>query len=301
MDSFYTDYSFCNLENSFSRKDTSRFRILPVPYEATTSYKKGTKYGPKAVLEASLNMELFDNELHLETYKSGIHTLPFVDPSSTDPHSFLRHLSQIINKEQGNDTIIVSIGGEHTISIGIIEALIKHHKDLSVLSIDAHADLRNKYMNNSYSHACTNRRIMEICPVVIAGIRSISKEEIDFMNKSKQNAFWGKDALLNIKKIISLLTDTVYISIDVDILDPSIMPSTGTPEPDGWSWSELSLLVREIVKNKRIVGLDFVELSPFKDNPAPDFSIAKLLYRTMGYISLSKGWLKTYTESKTNS
>lgn len=285
-------YNFCSLDDKYSNKNKSLFHIIPIPYEATTTYRPGIRFGPQAIIDASMNMELYDEELKQETCNFGIHTLPFIESRASGPKKMVDQITIRTSKLIKEDKVLVSIGGEHTISIGLTKAFHKKHPELSVLILDAHADLRNSYQESLYSHACTARRIQEFAPIIPVGTRSLSAEEAKFIEAKKVNVFWGKEALKNVNAVKELLTDTVYISLDVDIMDPSILPATGTPEPDGWLWHELTGFLKEIILSKNVVGMDIVELSPIKDNPAPDFSIAKLIYRLMGYISISKSKVK---------
>jgi agmatinase len=239
-------------------------------------------------------MEVFDEELWQDTSSLGIHTLPFVEPVSSGPEEMIKALSEHVYKiisKMSKDKILICLGGEHSISPGPVRAFKRKYPKLSVLHFDAHADLRDSYQGTPYSHACAARRMLESCPVVSCGIRSISPDEAVFAKKSSQNIFWYKSAFENIDKVLSLLTDDVYISLDVDVLDPSVMPSTGTPEPDGWTWRELCNFLRAVTEKKNVVGLDIVELEPKQENRGPDFSVAKLLYRLMGHIAVSKKWM----------
>ena len=280
----FSNHNFGGIEGHYSNKENARFLILPVPYEATTTYMAGARFGPQAIIDASCNMELYDEELLQETYKAGIHTFPFIEPIAAGPEYMANALSEYITEEISKNKVLISLGGEHSISAGIIMPFKKKYPELSVLYLDAHADMRDTYQKSSYSHACTARRIQEKTPVVLTGIRSLSKKEAIFIEKSRQKIFWGKEAINNVNKVLSALSSTIYISIDVDIMDPSIMPATGTPEPNGWLWWELTKFLKEIILKKKVIGIDFVELSPIKGNPAPDFSIAKLIYRIMGYL-----------------
>lgn len=287
--------NFCGLSKQISKTEKSHFLILPIPYEATTSYGHGTKLGPEAIINASLYLELYDEELFCETYRAGIETLPFTKIANHSPESMYKELSkniyaEIISKNYENK-FLICLGGEHSISPAIVKAFKKKYNNLSVLHLDAHADLRDSYHKTNYSHACANRRIAELCPSISCGIRSLSREEAKFIDKTGQKIYFGKTALNKIKEIVSSLSENVFITFDVDVLDPSIMPSTGTPEPEGWTWSELRAFLKEIIINKNVVGMDVVELAPLQNIIAPDFSIAKLIYRIMGYIALSKGWM----------
>ena len=286
--------NFCNLENEYSGKDNARFLILPIPYEATTTYGRGTAFGPKAIIDASCSMETYDEELGQETYKHGIHTLPFFMPPSKDPEEMNAKLTNymeqniLMSRKASGENRIISLGGEHSISPGLIKAFASHYKDLSVLYLDAHADLRNSYRGNSYNHACAARRILEYCPLVSCGIRSISSEEIDFIRKTNHPIYWEKDALEKYRSVADSLSGRIYISLDVDVLDPSIMLATGTPEPNGWNWQQLCGFLKYIISIKDVVGVDIVELAPVPGINAPDFTAAKLVYRIMGYIAQAR-------------
>lgn len=291
MRQLHPEYNFCGLPKKYSNKKDAHFYILPIPYEATTTYGRGTSHGPKAIIDASLHMETYDEELHLETYKLGIHTLPFLEPISRGPKSMITELATYVYKKIIKDKILICLGGEHSISPGIVEGFKKRYPDLSVIHLDAHADLRDSYEGTPYSHACACRRILEYAPVVSCGIRSLSSEEAEFIKEIGHKIFWYKEALNRVDEINTLLSDNIYITLDVDVIDPSIIPSTGTPEPDGWTWRELCSFLKGIIMHKNIVGIDIVELSPTPGNQAPDFTIAKLIYKIMGYIAIYKKWI----------
>lgn len=279
--------SFLESEAKLTKYETSKFVVIPCPHEKTTSYGKGTKNGPQAILTSSQIVENFDEELHVETYKAGIHTLP------TTQISKLGSTCENVVKDK---KIPIILGGEHSLSPLSVKAAKKAYPDLSVLQFDAHADLRDKYQGTKQSHACAARRILEICPIVQVGIRNISKEEWDFVNKTRQIEKLHVTPHLNAVptgrqagNIVAQLSQHVYITFDVDVFDPSIMPSTGTPEPGGMLWDDVLNIFREVCREKTIVGADFVELMPIKGLSAPNYTVAKLIYRMMGYISRSEG------------
>lgn len=265
------------LETQAKYKD-SRFVVVPVPYEATTTYGKGTKKGPAAILRASQNLESFDEDLGYDpNVKAGIHTLKSVSLSSLVPR-----LSSIVS----DGKIPVVLGGEHSITPYALRAFVKHYKNLSVLQFDAHADLRDKYNGSKNNHACVMRRVLEICPAVQVGIRSISEEGWRFAKETGQiNKIHWAEKLELAEKIENQLYKNVYITIDVDIFDPSVVPATGTPEPGGMFWYEVLDILSRVCRDKNIVGFDVMELSPRKGDIASDFSVAKLVYKIMGYIS----------------
>lgn len=279
--------NFGGIEPEVSSLEQAAFIVLPVPYDLTSSYQGGSRNGPLAILGASYHMELYDEELGKETYLAGIHTLPPLEVSARGPAEMMMTIHQKMLEIIAFDKIPVILGGEHSVSLGAVWAMKEKYPGISVLQLDAHADLRDSYQGSPYSHACVGRRIVELCPLVQAGIRSMSAEEASFIAENKvktfsadfmrkENQWW--DAICN------NLGDDVYITIDLDVLDPAIMPSTGTPEPGGISWYDLLRLVREISGRRRIRGFDVVELAPIPGMVAPDFLAAKLIYRIMGYL-----------------
>lgn len=255
----------------------STFVVVPVPYEATTTYGKGTKNGPTAILKASQQVEEFDEELGYEVYaKARIHTLKPVAVTSLG----LRVAGILADKK----TPII-LGGEHSITPVVLKAVVKEYKKLSVLQFDAHADLRNSYMGTKNNHACVMRRVLEICPAVQVGIRNISKEGYAFAKKTGQlkKIHWAEH-LEATEQITTQLSENVYISFDLDAFDPAIM-STGTPEPGGLFWYEVMDILKAVCREKNVVGFDVTELLPRKGDIASDFTAAKLVYKIMGFIS----------------
>jgi agmatinase len=295
--------NYFELEEEYSSHENSRVVIVPVPYEATTSYGKGTKNGPSAVLEASQQVELFDDELWVEPFKVGIHTAQAVEmpPVGNDAQSPFEELSQAIKPLVQSGKFPIIIGGEHSLTLGAVRACAERFEDLSVLQIDAHADLRKSYDGNRYSHASVSYHIYKTLPkplITQVGIRNISAGEVEWMEKEKANIniFWARQrSSWEFADIIDSLSDNVYLTIDVDGLDPSIMPSTGTPEPGGMGWYEATELIKLLCLRKNVVGADFVELAPIAGLHAPDFLVAKLLYKLVGYrFAVELGVTKKY-------
>ncbi len=278
----------------FADPKTSRVTVIPVPYDATTSYVSGTAKGPAAIIDASAHMELYDEELAQETCRIGIHTTMPLPVKNEKPEAMLRMVSEAVSQHLLPDKLPVIVGGEHSISPGVVQALVKKYPRLSVLQLDAHADLRDSYEGTPYSHACAGRRISELCPLVQVGMRSLSREEADFKRSSPVITLYDhqiKQAGTKPEEVIPYLTDDVYLTIDLDVLDPAIMPATGTPEPGGFGWYETIGLIKALCSRKRVVAFDVVELCPQPGNVAPDFLAAKLIYRIMGYIAQTRGWL----------
>lgn len=269
---------FLDLDPKYYNYTNAKFVVVPVPYEKTTTYGKGTKHGPAVILKASQKLETFDEDLRYEPYlKTGIHTAKPVS---------IKGLRSLVSGLLNDNKIPVVLGGEHSISPYAVKACAEKYKDLSVLQFDAHADLRDEYNGSKENHACPMRRILEICPAVQVGVRNISKEEYSFAEKTDQlkKIHWAKKIEL-VEKIENQLSKNVYITIDVDVFDPSLIPATGTPEPGGMFWYEVIDILSRVCRDKNIVGFDVVELAPIKGMHAPDFSIAKLVYKMMGYIS----------------
>jgi len=258
--------------------------IVPVPYDGTSTWIKGSDKGPEAIMEASVNLEFYDVETATEVHKKGIHTIdPIVENSS--PDALVNAVCQKIIHLLEEKKFPVTVGGNHTVSIGAIKAFSDKYRDLSVLQLDAHSDLRQEYEGSPLNHACAMARARECAPVVQVGIRSMSAEELP--NVKKDSIFYSHDLYYNKKlywKAIECLTENVYITIDLDVFDPSIMPSTGTPEPGGPDYFELMHFLRDVAANRKIVGFDVVELCPMPGNKYPDFVAAKVIYQLLSYI-----------------
>ncbi len=282
--------NFGGLPDEHSQYATSRAVIFPVPLERTTSYEHGTRNGPAAILAASRNMELYDEELELEPYKEiGIHTLPAID---TADGTLDEVITEIFTAQMGlleDDKFTVALGGEHSLTPPVVSATAKKFKNLSVLQIDAHADLRDEYHGNPANHACAMRRVVEVCPAVQVGIRSLSVEEAQAIPHLRTSVYWAKDIARApmkswIAKVLADLSPNVYLTIDLDGFDPAFVPATGTPEPGGLDWMQVTSLIRAVADHKKIVGMDVVELLPQPGDHASDFLAAKLVYKCLGYI-----------------
>jgi len=279
-------FNFGGLEEQDYAK--SRVVIFPVPYEATTSYMTGTKFGPATIIDASRHMELFDIELKKDISNIGIFTLPALSCSKNSPQEAYLQIKKIIEQFLADKKFVVMLGGEHSITPGAVAAFRERYKDLSVLQIDAHTDLRDEFEGTKFSHASSMKRVGDLgVSVTAVGIRSQEEAEAEYIKKEKiKNIFYAPE--IPLKKIISSLSKNVYLTIDVDGFDPSIMPSTGTPEPGGLGWYEVLDLIKQVAKAKRIVGADIVELSPLPGIVFPDFLAAKLAYKIIGYSLLQK-------------
>lgn len=280
--------NFCGRDAGNPDLEDAKFVVIPVPYDLTSTYQTGSRRGPAAILDASCNMELYDEELRVETYLSGIHTMSFLEVDARGPEAMVRVIREEVARVLSSDKIPVVLGGEHSITIGAVQAMKEKYPSISVLQLDAHADMRDSYQNTPFSHASVGRRIFEMCPLVQAGVRSMSLQEARFIEENMVRTY-SPDFITDdsdpVKKICANLSEDVYITIDLDVLDPSIMPATGTPEPGGILWNDLIHLIRGVSENCTIRGFDIVELCPIPGIVAPDFTAARLVYKTMGYIN----------------
>ena len=282
--------NYIALEEEYSNFKKSKVVIMQVPYDKTATYIKGTVNGPSAIIEASKKMELFDDELNQETYKIGIHTMEPLPVQDLAPEAMVDKVYSSTLEVLKANKFPVILGGEHSLSIGSVKAFKEIYPNLSVLHLDAHYDMRDEYFGSKLNHGCVARRISEMCPITQTGTRSLSKEEKDFLSTSAN----GRIKIVNVYDILDMplwkdvisdsLSEHVYVSIDLDVFDPSLMPAVGTPEPGGIGWYETLDLLREIAKDKKIVGFDVVELCPIKGQVASDFLASKLIYRLLGYI-----------------
>ena len=307
----WVPFNFLALPEEQSRLDGARAVILPVPYDSTTSYRSGARDGPLAIIQASQNLEDYDLELDADVAQVGIYTAPSLEPHMEGPWHMIERVRQATGPFVELGKLVGLIGGEHSLSIGQVKALVERHADLSVLYLDAHADLRDVYMNTGWGHASVARRISEICPLVQVGIRSLSLEEMEFIRDKGVNAFScpavdgpetryppvsrpdpifvSSDGGYNTQEIIGLLSRNVHISIDLDVFDPTIMAAVGTPEPGGMGWYQVTSLLRAVAEKRRIVGFDVTELSPGEGPTACAYTAAKLVYKLLAYSTILPG------------
>lgn len=264
----------------------ARVVILPIPLDRTTSYVPGTRNGPHEILVASSHMELWDEETGTDVHSIGIHTLAEMDFPFGSMDEVVGEIRRVAGEIVTRGKFPVVLGGEHSITPPVVAAVAATHKNLSVLQLDAHADLRDTYMGTPHNHACAMRRAREHASVTQVGIRSLSPEEAAAAPKLGTHIFYDWNMRRDpdwMARVVDTLTDNVYITIDVDGFDPAIMPSTGTPEPGGLSWYEALGLLRKVSESRTIVGCDIVELSPLGGNVAPNFLCAKLIYKILSY------------------
>jgi agmatinase len=279
--------NFLGLEDAECGYDESAAVIVPVPYERTVSWGEGTANGPAAILIASDYIELHDEILNEQPHRVGIHTAPPVAVDQPDPEQFLADLESTAAQLFAADKFPVFLGGEHGLTTGPVRAAHAAFEDLTVLQLDAHADLRDSYHGTRWSHACVMRRVMELgVPVVSIGVRAVSPEEAELIHANDIPVFWSHRIAHGdewMETAIKALSDNVYLTFDVDFFDPAVMPSTGTPEPGGGDWHGAMRFLAKVFASRRVVGMDVVELAPIEGLHAPDFVTARLVYRAIGY------------------
>jgi agmatinase len=297
--------TYAGIEEHYAKLDSSKIVLIPVPYDGTSTWQKGADKGPGAFLNASENMELYDIETETEVYKQGVFLADAIT-ENTSPEKMVDEVHQITKKYIKRNKFVTTFGGEHSISIGTIRAFNECFDDLTVLQIDAHADLRQEYEGSKYNHACAVYEASQTTNLIQVGIRSMDVMETTVMDKEKtyfahemaEDGSWMDSA-------IEQMTDNVYITFDLDAFDPSIMPSTGTPEPGGLLWYETIEFLRQVFEEKNVVGFDIVELCPNPKEKSSDFLAAKLYYKMLTYKFLNEntddGFDNNINESKGNS
>lgn len=288
--------NYAGIPDKYARLDEAKVVLIPVPYDGTSSWQKGADKGPEAFLDASENMELYDIETRSEVYKKGVYLAPAVTENSS-PEKMVEAVHKTIKSYLQQDKFVTLFGGEHSISIGSIRAFNEAFEDLTVVQIDAHADLRPSYEGSSCNHACAVHEASKKTNLLQVGIRSMDVSEVEHMDEGRtyfaHNLYedWMDDA-------IGQMTPNVFITIDLDAFDPSICPSTGTPEPGGLFWYETLDFLKYIFKKKNVVGFDIVELCPNPDEKSSDFLAAKLYYKMLSYKFYTDRILTEEDESK---
>jgi agmatinase len=283
--------NFLGLEPQFSDYDNAKTVVIPAPLEQSTSYQQGTKNGPQAVIHASGQVETYDIELQKDCHLNGIHTTDALNFNGKTAEQACNLLYEKSRQVLNDDKWPIMLGGEHSISYGLFKALFEKYPNLSIFHIDAHTDMREAYEGNPYSHASVMYLMRKSCTKTVhIGIRSMCEEEALYVKTHKVPVYYDYQTQktgLNTKEILSHLTDQVYVTVDVDGLSPTLVPTTGTPEPGGLGYYETLQILREIFKSREVVGMDFVEMMPIKNIVHGDFAVAKLIYKCIGY----KYWL----------
>ena len=276
---------FAGLQPPYSDFKQAKIVVLPVPYDSTSEWRSGSRHGPQAIIDASQYLELYDLDLDREIYKVGISTLPRLEPVLSSPQDMIDKVYKMVKGLIQKEKFVVLLGGEHSLSLGAVRAFREAFPTLSVLQLDAHADLRDEYLGTRYGQACVMRRILEVCPIRQAGMRSLSWEEKRFATKKKLKLFYMSELTLNpasVDRIVDSLSENVYVTIDVDVLDPSVMPAVGTPEPDGMSWRQILDILESVALHKHVVGFDLMEFCPGEGPHSCAFLLAKLAYKLIG-------------------
>ena len=279
---------FLDLDPAEHTLERSRVVVLPVPYAETVSYRSGAHLGPAAILRASAEMEDYDPEFGTEPCAAGIHTLPPLADLSGGPEAVAGRVADAVDALAARGKIACTLGGEHSLSAGAVAGAARHVDGLSVLALDAHADLRDEYQGWRYSHACAARRMLEHAPVTLVGVRSMATEEAAFIRERGVPCFErGADAIDDVDAIIDTLSANVYVSVDLDVFDPSVVAAVGTPEPGGMGWWEALRLLRAVGERRRIVAFDVMELAPSEGPEAGAYTAAKLAYKLATYACLA--------------
>lgn len=277
------NHIFAGIEGSHNEFDKASVLLQSIPYDGTSTWGKGADKGFDAFLEASENMEIYDIETDSEVYRQGVHILPPILESSS-PKAVYETVYKQTRKLLKTDKFLTFFGGEHSISIGVIKAFYEVHPDITVLQLDAHTDLRPEFHGSPYNHACAVYDASQHTNLIQVGIRSMDTDELPYLDRNKcffAEDMYGQTAWMD--DSISKMTDKVYITLDLDVFDPSIMPSTGTPEPGGMDWNTMIRYLKKVFTQKEVIGFDIVELAPIDHLKAPQFLAAKLYYKMLSY------------------
>jgi agmatinase len=278
--------NFLDLPADLSNPETARAVVLGVPYEATTTYGKGAAHGPHAIIAASSQIEFYDEELDAETCRIGITSDMSLRRFSSEPAKAVQQINDACERWLAKKKFVVGLGGEHTVTVGLVRAFKKFYPQMSVLQLDAHSDLRDEYHGSPFNHACVMARVQELCPFIGVGIRSgVAGERASL--KPPSALFYAHELYHNnnwVETVLEKLGDPVYITIDLDFFDPAVVPSVGTPEPGGFHWVETLGFLKQVIRSRQVIGFDVVELAPRPGFPSSDFFAAKLVYKLLGYV-----------------
>ncbi len=288
---------FMHLDDEFTAFAGARVVVVPVPFDGTTCYRPGTREGPQAIIDASRNLELYDAELKRSPYRVGIHTLRAVEVVAGNAAAMVERIEHVTEALLEADKFLVTLGGDHLTTIGVVQAFARRYGDLSVLQIDAHADLREEYEGSRWSSATIMRRVREVCPRTSqVGIRSLSEPEAELVKEQSLPMWLASEIRAQtlhgrqdwIEEVVASLSGSVYVTVDIDAFDPSLVPGTGTPEPGGLGWYDVVDLLSAVSRARRIVGCDVVELSPLVEGHVSPVVAAKLVYKMIG-LALPEG------------
>ena len=282
-----SDLFLNDINSEYRRYESARVVIVPIPYEETTTYIHGTRNGPKAILQASRALEYYDEELDAEPLRNGVHTAPAPDFTGKTEAAAVDLIERTVSGLIEDGKFVIGLGGEHTVSVGLIRAQMKKHGPLSVVVLDAHGDLRNTYNGSPYNHACVMRRVRETgCSIFQIGLRALDVEEVRFAKESGIRQIYAHEFHRepeSWKRMIEDIRGPVYLSVDLDAFDPGVMPGVGTPEPGGLGWYAVLDILYELFRRCDVIGGDVVELCPRPGLEYADFTAAKLVYKMIGY------------------
>jgi agmatinase len=278
--------SFLDLHGPGDPPARAPFAVIPVPYDGTSTWRKGADRGPAALLDASAECETYDAESGVDLAEVGVATLPPIEHDGS-PDALAALVARATGEQWGAGRVPCVVGGEHSVSIGAIQEAARRFEDLAVLQIDAHGDTRDTYHGSAYNHACVMARAMEVAPVVQVGLRSVAAEEMAKIDRGR--AFFAHEIVGALDRdwmdrVVGLLETSVYVTIDLDAFDPSLVPATGTPAPGGLGWAEVNELLRRVIASRRVVGFDVVELCPQPGAHASDMLAARLVQRVMSML-----------------
>ena len=284
--------NFLALGSKYATYETAAFAVLPIPYDATASYRSGARRGPAAIIEASGHIEDFDEELRTECHKSGIATLDIVEPHADGPGAMQEAIFKRARRVVRDGKFLLALGGDHSITPALVRGVMTKYKSLSVLQIDAHCDLRDSYQGSRFSHACAMRRVLDLgARILPVGVRSVALEEHRFMRRCGIEPITARDCLRDadwVDQAIDRLGQDVYVTIDIDGFDPSVAPGTGTPEPGGLDWYQVTGLLRRVALERRIVAADVVEVMPIPGQVCTEYLAARLVHKLMGYVHVQR-------------
>ena len=284
--------NFLALGPQFSAYRSARFAVLPIPYDATTSFRAGSRHAPQAIIAASEHLESHDEELQAEFHKAGIATLEPLEHNVAGPEAMLEDVFRAARKVVRDGKFLIGLGGEHSITAGLVRAVATKYKKLSVLQIDAHLDLRDSYQQSPFSHACAMRRVLPFVECVVpVGIRAVSAEEHRFCKKAGIRPVTARECFESddwVDAVLDRLGEQVYVTVDIDGFDPACAPGTGTPEPGGLDWYQVTSLLRAVAAEKTVVAADVVEVVPLPGQAVTEFLAARLAYKIMAYVQAAE-------------
>jgi agmatinase len=287
--SLQTAPAFAGLDSLPAYIEAARFIVVPIPYEATTEWLSGTRHGPERIIQSSRLLELYDQELDFDVSLAGIATAPTLQPVLSGPVDMIAAVRDEVDSWLARGKTPVLLGGEHTVTLGAVQAMQARYPDLSVLHLDAHADLRDSYLGASHSQATVMRRVHEVCPIVQAGIRSLSQAERHYIDaQGIPTFFWPPRTASWLPELVGALSASVYVTIDADVFDSGFMPCVGTPEPGGPGWHDIWSILKAVTSSRRVVGFDVVEFAPHGHaGDVGAYTLARLVYRLIGCIHIS--------------